>query len=152
MITSILYGVCFLILMTASGSRTKIMAGLCLAYLLIENIVAWYFSGSLFFDLSLYLSICWALDSTLLFAVGCTIRGTRQILVIVLALPLMLIQVFVIQYPVLFPDYLYNFAMHDAHMYFIEIFIFVHSWKDNTVCEWLKTGTVLCLVFIAHII
>lgn len=152
MISSIFYGLCFIILLAQPEVRTKIMAGLCLAYLLLNNVVYWYFSTSSFFDLSFYLNICWALDSTLLFAVGCTIRGLRQILTILLSLPLMLLQVFVIQYPTLFPDYLYVFSIQNAHMYFIEMFIFVHSWRDNTVKEWMKTGSVLCLVFVVHLI
>jgi len=152
MISSIFYGSCFLILASQPDIRTKVMAGLCLAYLILNNLLFWYFSQSEFFDLTLYFNICWALDSTLLFAVGCTIRGLRQILIILLAVPLMLIQVFVIQYPALFPEQLYVFAIQDAHMYFVEMFIFVHSWKDNTVREWLKTGSVLCLVFATHLL
>lgn len=150
MIASVLYGLCFLIILLNPDNRTKIMAGLCLAYLFINNLIFWYFLNAEFFDITFYLNICWALDSTLLFAVGCTVKGLRQILVIALSVPLMLCQVFVIQYPSLFPEYLYVFAVQGAHGYFIEMFIFVHSWQDNTIREWLKTGSVLCLVFMAH--
>lgn len=152
MISSLFYGLCFLIIMTRPEVRTRVMAGLCLAYLFIGNLVLWYFSSSEFFDITLYLNICWALDSILLFGVGCTIKGLRQVCIIILSLPLMLIQVFAIQYPALFPDYLYVFAVQDSHMYFIEMFIFVHSWRDNTVKEWLKTASVLCLVFVTHLL
>lgn len=152
MISSFFYGLCFIIILMNPDKRTKLMAGLCLAYLFISNAIYYYFLYSEFFDITLYFNICWALDSILLFSVGCTIRGLRQVLIISASLPLMLCQVFVIQYPALFPEYLYTFAVHDAHMYFIEMFIFVHSWQDNTISEWIKTATVLALVSIVHLV
>lgn len=152
MITSIIYGLCFVILATRPDAGAKIMAGLCLAYLVLENLIFWFFGGAEFFDITLYFTTAWALDSILLFAVALLVRGYRQIAVLVLALPLMLVQVFAIQYPILFPDWIYSFAVQDAHRYFIEVFIFVYSWKDNTVPEWLRTGTVLALVIVAHLV
>lgn len=152
MITSILFGLCFVILATRPDAGAKIMAGLCLAYLVLENLIFWFFSGAEFFDITLYFTTAWALDSILLFAVALFVRGYRQVAVLALALPLMLVQVFAIQYPILFPDWVYSFAVQDAHRYFIEVFIFVYSWKDNTVSEWLRTGTVLALVIVAHLV
>lgn len=130
----------------------KVMAGLCLAYLILENLMFWFFSGVYDYDLTLYLTTAWALDSILLFAVGCALRGFRQIAIVALSLPLMLIQVFAIQYPSLFPEWAYVFALQDAHRYFIEMFIFVYSWKDNKVAEWIRTGLVLCLVLFSHLV
>ncbi|MEI9553841.1 hypothetical protein [Enterobacter hormaechei] len=152
MITSILFGLCFVILATRPDAGAKIMAGLCLAYLVLENLIFWFFSGAEFFDITLYFTTAWALDSILLFAVALFVRGYRQIAILAMALPLMLLQVFAIQYPILFPDWIYSFAVQDAHRYFIEVFIFVYSWKDNTVSEWLRTGTVLALVIVAHLV
>lgn len=152
MITSILFGLCFVILATRPDAGAKIMAGLCLAYLVLENLIFWFFSGAEFFDITLYFTTAWALDSILLFAVALFVRGYRQIAILAMALPLMLVQVFAIQYPILFPDWIYSFAVQDAHRYFIEVFIFVYSWKDNTVSEWLRTGTVLALVIVAHLV
>lgn len=152
MITSILFGLCFVILATRPDAGAKIMAGLGLAYLVLENLMFWFFSGSEFFDITLYFTAAWALDSILLFTVALFVRGYRQIAVLALALPLMLVQVFAIQYPILFPEWVYSFAVQDAHRYFIEVFIFVYSWKDNTVSEWLRTGTVLALVIVAHLV
>ncbi|MGX4995858.1 hypothetical protein [Enterobacter hormaechei] len=152
MITSILFGLCFVILATRPDAGAKIMAGLCLAYLVLENLIFWFFSGAEFFDITLYFTTAWALDSILLFTVALFVRGYRQIAILAMALPLMLVQVFAIQYPILFPDWIYSFAVQDAHRYFIEVFIFVYSWKDNTVSEWLRTGTVLALVIVAHLV
>lgn len=152
MITSILFGLCFVILATRPDAGAKIMAGLCLAYLVLENLLFWFFSRAEFFDITLYFTTAWALDSILLLTVALFVRGYRQIAVLALALPLMLVQVFAIQYPILFPEWIYSFAVQDAHRYFIEVFIFVYSWKDNTVSEWLRTGTVLALVIVAHLV
>ncbi|ATS93432.1 hypothetical protein P1A145kb_p032 [Pectobacterium phage DU_PP_I] len=152
MITSIIFGLCFVILATRQDAGAKIMAGLCLAYLVLENLMFWFFSGTEFFDITLYFTTAWALDSILLFTVALFVRGYRQVAVLSLALPLMLVQVFAIQYPILFPEGIYSFAVQDAHRYFIEVFIFVYSWKDNTVSEWLRAGTVLALVIVAHLV
>ena len=128
------------------------MAGLCLAYLVLENLIFFFFQQAEIFDITLYFTTAWALDSILLFTVGLSIRGLRQIAIVALALPLMLVQVFAIQYPLLFPDWVYSFAVQEAHRYFIEVFIFVYSWKDNKVSEWLRTGSVLSLVIAAHLV
>lgn len=152
MITSILYALCFLILATRKDSGAKKIAGLCLAYIAIENILFWFFYGAYFFDITLYFSLAWALDSILLFFVGCSVRGWRQLTVVSLAIPLMLVQVFAIQYPDFFPVWVYTFSVQEAHQYFIEVFIFIYSWKDNKVTEWLRTGSVLSFIIAAHLV
>jgi hypothetical protein len=153
LITSIVYGLCFAILLLGVNKNIKIMAGLCLAYLVSENLVYWYFlTHNWMFDFNLYLTICWALDSALLFGVGCVLSGTRQKLMAALALPLMLVQVFAIQYPMLFPEYVFTFAARSGHMYFIEAFIFCSALKDNTVKEWLSTSSILFFVIVAHML
>lgn len=152
MITSILYGLCFVILATRKDVGAKVMAGLCLAYLFLENLIFYLFSQAGYYDITLYFTTAWALDSILLFAVGCAVRGWRKIVIVALAVPLMLSQVFVIQYPIFFPDWLYTFSVQDAHRYFVEVFIFVYSWKDNKVSDWFRTGTVLTLVIAAHLV
>lgn len=153
MITSMFYGLCFLIILWNKDNGIKIMAGLCLAYLAFENLLFYYFStNSLPFDITFYFALCWALDSALLFAVACVVSGVRQKLTIALGLPLALVQVFVIQYPTTFPDSLYTFAIQDAHMYFIEVFIFSFAYKDNTIKEWIKTSSILFLAFVAHLV
>jgi len=141
-----------MVLATREDSGAKKIAGLCLVYLATENILFWFFCGSYFFDITLYFSLTWALDSILLFFVGCSARGWRQITVVSFAIPLMLVQVFAIQYPDLFPDWLYTFSVQDAHQYFIEVFIFIYSWKDNKVTEWLRTGSVLSFIIAAHLV
>lgn len=152
MITSILFGLCFVILATRQDAGAKVMAGLCLAYLVIENLILWFFGKAEFFDITLYFTTAWALDSILLFVVALCVRGVRQVAILALALPLMLVQVFAIQYPIFFPEWVYSFSVQDAHRYFVEVFIFVYSWKDNKVSEWLRTGTVLALVVAAHLV
>lgn len=152
MVTSIFFALCFLILASRKGTGVKVVAGLCLVYLGLDNLLLFLFGRAEVFDITLYFTTAWALDSTLLFAVALWVRGIRQITVLVLALPLMLIQVFAIQYPILFPDWIYAFTVNDAHKYFVEVFIFVYSWKDNTVTEWIRTGTVLSLVTLAHLV
>lgn len=153
MIITLVYGLCFAILLMSSDNGIKGMAGLCLAYLVSENMLVWYFSTHWwYFDITIYLTICWALDSALLFAVGCTLKGTRQKIMAAIALPMMLVQVFAIQYPMLFPDFIFVFAVQSGHMYFIEAFIFCSALRDNTIAEWIKTSTILFLVVIAHMI
>lgn len=152
MVTSIFFALCFLILASRKGTGVKVVAGLCLAYLCLDNLVLYFFSNAETFDITLYFTTAWALDSTLLFAVALWVRGFRQVAILALALPLMLVQVFAIQYPILFPDWIYVFAVDDAHKTFIEVFIFVYSWKDNTVSEWLRTGSVLSLVAVTHML
>lgn len=152
MTVSILYGLCFIILATRNGGGVKVIAGLCLAYLFLEYVIFWFYAQAAFFDITLYFTTAWALDSILLFVVGLSIRGKRQIAIVALSIPLMLVQVFAIQYPYLFQDWIYTFAVQDAHRYFIEVFIFVYAWKDNKVAEWIRTGTVLALVLAAHLV
>lgn len=149
---SILYGLCFIILATRKDVGVKVMAGLGLAYLFAEHVLFWFFSGAQFFDITLYFTTVWALDSILLFLAGCCLRGKRQIIIVALGIPFMLVQVFAIQYPYLFPEGVYTFAVQDAHKYFIESFIYVYAWKDNRVAEWVRTGTVLSLVLAAHLV
>lgn len=153
MITSIVYGLCFIVLLFGVNKNIRVMAGLCLAYLVSENLVYWYFlTHNYLFDFNLYMTICWALDSALLFGVGCVLSGLRQKLMAGLAVPMMLVQVFAIQYPMLFPEYIFNFAAHSGHMYFIEAFIFCSALKDNTIGEWLRTSSILFFVVAAHIL
>lgn len=152
MITSIFFGLCFIILASRKDAGARVVAGISLAYLLLENILLYFSLQAEFFDLTLYLTTTWALDSVFIFMIAAFAKGPRQILVVALALPLMLVQVFAIQYPNLFPDWVYSFAIQDAHRYFIEVFIFVYSWKDNTVTEWLRTGSVLSILVVAHLV
>lgn len=153
MIITLVYGLCFAILLMSTDKGIRGMAGFCLVYLISENLVYWYFkTHPWYFDITIYLTICWALDSALLFVVGCTLKGIRQKLMAAIALPMMLVQVFAIQYPMLFPDYIFVFAVQSGHMYFIEAFIFCASFRDNTVSEWIKTSTILFLVVVAHMV
>lgn len=153
MVTALFYGACFIIMFFNPCVKAKIMAGLCLAYLVLENMILWYTSTNVEnFDITFYFSIMWLLDSALLFAVGCVVRGKRQILIVSTTIPILAIQVLTIQYPYYFPEWLYEFALTEAHMYFIEVFIFAHVWTDNTIKEWIKTGSVLGLVICAHLV
>lgn len=153
MINSVIYGACFLILFFHNDKQAKILAVSCIGYIVTENMVYVFFHRNIdLFDLTLYLNICWALDSILLFVVGCCLRGVRQILVVSLSVPLFLLQVFVVQYPTMFPPWAYVFVIEDAHTYFLEMFVFIHVWQDNTIKEWIKTGTVLFLVAAAHLL
>lgn len=150
--TSIIYGLCFIILATRNDSKVRLVAGLCLAYLFLEHVILWVVGAMNPFDITLYFTSAWALDSILLFAVGCCLRGARQVIAASIGAVLMLVQVFAIQYPILFPEWLYVFAVQEAHRYFVEMFIFIYSWKDTTVPEWIRTGTVLALTVVAHLI
>lgn len=153
MISSLFYGVCFMIILLHEDLRVKVMAAICLTYLVVENLVVYYASTYVLnFDITLYFSAVWALDSILLFSVACVVRGLRQKLTIALGLPLLFVQVFAIQYPDILPEYLYSFALNSAHMYFIEVFIFSFAHKDNTVTQWLRTGTIIALVFTVHLL
>ena len=153
MITALFYGACFIIMFFNPCVRGKILAGLCLAYLVFENLILWWTSTNVVnFDITFYFAIMWLLDSALLFAAGCVIKGKRQILIVATAIPLLVVQVLAIQYPYYFPPWLYEFSLTEAHMYFVEVFIFSQVWSDNTVKEWIRTGSVMGLVLLAHLV
>lgn len=152
MITSLFFGACFLIMATRKDRRVKVVAGICLAYLFLENSILFLFEGLENFDITLYLSLTWVLDFLFLFCLALVSKGLRQTLILILSVPLVLVQVFPIQYPSLFPDWVYVFSIQSAYRYFIEVLIFIYSWKDTTVQEWIRTGTVLGLLSVSHLV
>lgn len=143
MITSLLFGVCFIVLLTKRDNDIRLMAILCLSHMLIENGIYWYFwNHPEIFDLSFYLTVCWSLDSTLLFGIACVLSGAKKKAIAASAIPFLLLQVFVIQYPDLFPSSWYTFTWSQSSSMFMESLICVCALKDTSIREWVQ----LCII------
>lgn len=152
MISSLFLLICFLVLLTKKDKGIRLMSCFCMGHLLLENSIYYFFSRNPYsFDLSLYLTICWSMDTILLFAVGCVLTGVHKKLVAALGIPFLLCQVFIIQYPSLFPA-LFDFSLSSSYLNFMEAFIFVCSLKDTSVTEWLKTSIILFCIIALHVL
>lgn len=147
MISSLFLIICFLVLLTKKDKGIRLMSLLCMGHIAIENAMfAFFCHRPELFDLSLYLSLCWSLDTALLFGVACVLTGLQKKLTAALAIPFLLCQVFFVQYPSLFPDLL-SFSLSSSYLNFMETFIFVCSLKDTSVKEWLKTSIIIfCII------
>lgn len=152
MISSALYFICFAVLLFNNDVRIRVMSIFGMAHILIENLVYWWFSSHIqYFDLSLYLSICWLLDITLLFLTACILSGWRKKLTLGLALPILFCQIITMQFPDLIPTIL-GFVVNSSYQTLMEVIIFCASFKDSTVREWVKTSLVMSLVVLARLI
>lgn len=153
MITSLLYGVCFLVLLTKEDRDIWLMAILCLSHMLIENGVYWYFwNHPDIFDLSFYLTLCWSLDSILMFGIACVLAGAKKKLIASSAIPFLLLQVFVIQYPDMFPSSLYSFTWSQSSSLFFESLICVCALKDTSIREWVQLCIIAFCLIAAHLL
>lgn len=152
MISSIFFLICFVTLLTKEDKGVRLMSLMCMGHIFIENGMFFYFLyHPMQFDISLYFTMCWALDSILLFLVGCVLTGAGKKATAALALPFFLCQVFILQYPSVFPD-LFNFALNSSYTTFIESFIFVSALKDTSIKEWIQTSIILFCVVAVHIV
>lgn len=152
MISSVLYFICFAVLLYNTDKGIRIMASFGMVHTLAENVVYWWFSSNVaYFDLSLYLTLCWVLDISLLFGAACVLSGLRKKLTLALVVPILALQMIVMQYPLLFPSLL-DFVIFDSSQTIIEIFILCATFKDNTITEWLKTAAVMTCILIARFI
>lgn len=152
MVSSIFFLICFVTLLTKEDKGIRLMSCLCMSHILIENAMFFFFLyNPVYFDLSMYLSLCWALDTILLFLVGCVLTGAGKKLTAAVALPFFLCQVFILQYPSVFPD-LFNFALNSSYTTFMESFIFVSALKDTSIKEWIQTSIIVFCVIAVHIV
>uniref|UniRef100_A0AAU8GFM5 Uncharacterized protein n=1 Tax=Salmonella phage vB_SEnST11_KE22 TaxID=3161173 RepID=A0AAU8GFM5_9CAUD len=150
MISSALYFLCFAVLLLNADKGIRIMSIFGMIHILLENILYWWFSVHIqFFDLSLYMSLCWLLDIALLFATACVLSGWKKKLMLSVSVPVLFCQIIVMQFPYLLPLAL-NFVINSSYQTVMEVLILCASFKDNTVKEWLKTATVVSLVVLAR--
>lgn len=152
-INYLLFSVCFIIIATRVEERARAVGSVCIVYLALESVLFYFFRVDKIPDITLYFSILWVLDFLLLFLLGIVSKGIRQAGVVSLGFPLVMVQVFSIQYPEYLPDNLYVFAIQSAHLYFVEVLVFIYAWKEgSTVSEWIRTGTVLSILLLIHLI
>lgn len=152
-INYLLFSVCFIIIATRAEEGARTVGSVCIAYLALESVLFYFFRADKIPDITLYFSILWVLDFLLLFLLGIASKGIRQVGVVSLGFPLVMVQVFSIQYPEYLPDNLYVFAIQSAHLYFVEVLVFIYAWEEgSTVSEWIRTGTVLSILLLIHLI
>lgn len=150
MISSVFYFLCFIVLLFHIDKGIRVMSMLGMTHILIENILFWWFSvNSQFFDLSLYLNLCWFLDISVLFGAACVLSGWKKKLTLSLAVPILFCQIIVMQFPLILPDLL-SFVINSSYQTWMEIIILCANFKDNTVKEWIKTASVVSLLVFAR--
>lgn len=150
MVTSYLLMVCFMVLLTKKDKEVRLMSLLCMGHILAENYLFYFFSTRPeLFDISFYLTLCWVLDIILLFSVSCIITGVSKRWTLALAIPFLLCQLVVVQYPYIFPS-LFSFSLSSSYLNFMETFIFVSSLKDTTLKEWGQTSIIIVCIIAIH--
>lgn len=150
MISSALYFLCFAVLLLNDDKGIRIMAFFGMVHVVLENFLYWWFSThAQFFDLSLYMSLCWLLDIALLFFSACVLSGWKKKLTLTVAVPILFCQVIVMQFPFLIPSLL-SFVINSSYQTLMEVLILCASFKDSCVREWLKTATVVSLLVLAR--
>ena len=152
MITSIFYFVCFIVLATNENMGIRIMSFFGMIHIILENALLWFFTTHInYFDLTLYLTLCWFLDIALIFGSACVLSGWKKKLTLALAVPLLFCQIIVMQFPFILPDLL-GFVLTSSYQTTMEVFILCSSFKDNTIKEWLKTSTILSCLILARFV
>ncbi|AFC21410.1 hypothetical protein [Staphylococcus haemolyticus] len=150
MISSALYFICFAVLLLNADKGIRIMSIFGMIHILLENALYWWFSAhGVYFDLSLYMTLCWLLDIALLFGTACVLSGWKKKLTLSVSVPILFCQIIVMQFPFLLPFAL-NFVINSSYQTLMEVLILCASFKDNTIKEWVKTATVVSLVVLAR--
>lgn len=150
MISSVFYFLCFVVLLFHVDKGIRIMSVLGMVHILIENIMLWWFSvNTQYFDLSLYLNLCWFLDISVLFGAACVLSGWKKKLTLSLAVPVLFCQIIVMQFPLILPDLL-SFVINSSYQTWMEVIILCANFRDNTVKEWIKTASVVSLLVLAR--
>ncbi len=150
MISSALYFICFAVLLLNADKGIRIMSIFGMIHILLENALYWWFSAhGVYFDLSLYMTLCWLLDIALLFGTACVLSGWKKKLTLSVSVPILFCQIIVMQFPFLLPFAL-NFVINSSYQSLMEVLILCASFKDNTIKEWIKTATVVSLVVLAR--
>lgn len=150
MISSVFYFLCFVVLLFHVDKEIRVMSVFGMAHILLENLMLWWFSvNSQFFDLSLYLNLCWFLDISVLFGAACVLSGWKKKLTLSLAVPILFCQIIVMQFPLILPDLL-SFVINSSYQTWMEVVILCANFRDNTVKEWIKTASVVSLLVLAR--
>jgi len=150
MISSALYFICFAVLLLNADKGIRVMSIFGMIHILLENAMYWWFSAhGVYFDLSLYMTLCWLLDIALLFGTACVLSGWKKKLTLSVSVPILFCQIIVMQFPFLLPFAL-NFVINSSYQTLMEVLILCASFKDNTIKEWVKTATVVSLVVLAR--
>lgn len=153
MVSSLLLGICFLVLLTKKDEGIRLMSFMCLSHLLLENAILVFFTNYIeYFDFGLYLNITTGLDILLVYGIACVVSGLKKKILVGLSIPFLLCQVFILQYPTLFPSFLFSFSLSSAYISFMESFIFVSSFAEaeKSVKEWLKLSIILFCLMVLH--
>lgn len=150
MISSVFYFLCFIILFFHSDKGIRIMSVLGMVHIFLENTLLWWFSSNTqFFDLSLYLNLCWFLDISLIFGAACILSGWKKKLTLSVAVPILFCQIISMQFPFVIPGIL-DFVINSSYQTWMEVIILCANFKDTTVKEWIKTATVISLLVLAR--
>lgn len=152
MITSIFYFLCFVILLFRDDKGVRLMSVFGMAHIILENCIYWFFfHNPQYFDITLYMTACWLLDIVLLFLSTCVLKGWKKKLTLSLVIPILFIQMAVMQFPGLLPQ-AFDFVITSSYQTAMEVYILCSSFKDTTVKEWIKTSSILSLLFLARFI
>lgn len=150
MIGSVFYFLCFIILLFHSDKGIRIMSVLGMVHIFLENTLLWWFSSNTqFFDLSLYLNLCWFLDISFIFGATCILSGWKKKLTLSVAVPILFCQIISMQFPLIIPG-LFDFVINSSYQTWMEITILCANFKDTTIKEWIKTATVISLLVLAR--
>ena len=152
MISSVFYFLCFVVLFFHVDKGIRTMSVLGMVHILAENIMFWWFSeNSQFFDLSLYLNLCWFLDISVLFGAACVLSGWKKKLTLSIAVPILFCQIIVMQFPLILPELL-SFVINSSYQTWMEVIILCANFRDNTMKEWIKTASVVSLLVLARLL
>lgn len=153
MITSILYLLCFVVLLFNIDKGVRYVGLFGILHVVAENYLLWWFSINInLFDITLYLSITWIFDVLLIFFSSCVLSGFKKKATLFLALPIFFIQFLSLQFPMLVTPWIFEFAFKDSYLTFMEVLILTASFSDKTVKEWIKTGLVASFLLMARLI
>ena len=152
MISSVFYFLCFAILLFHSDKGIRTMSAFGMVHIFLENTLLWWFSSNTqFFDLSLYLNLCWFLDISLIFVAACILSGWKKKLTLSIAVPILFCQIISMQFPFIIPELL-DFVINSSYQTWMEAIILCANFKDTTVKEWIKTATVISLLVLARVL
>ena len=152
MISSVFYFLCFIVLLFHSDKGIRVMSMLGMTHIFSENMLLWWFSSNTqFFDLSLYLTLCWFIDIAFVFVAACVLSGWKKKVTLSITIPILFCQIISMQFPLLLPGLL-DFVISSSYQTWMEVIILCANFKDATVKEWIKTSSVISLLIIARII
>lgn len=150
MISSIYYGICFLVLLTEKGYRIKIVSLICLSHLLIENVIYFYYSSNIhLFDLNFYLTILSSLDVLLLVSVAVTVEEWSRKLIILSGSLLIILNLVFGQYMI--NSQITDFILDNYYYLFIEVFIILSRLRSDTILNWLRTCIIISCLLLVHL-